>query len=59
MMDVNKEASEYLSELSKNRTDANQQEAEVRSLMMRYNKKIERLNRRYIRKIQQIKLKYY
>lgn len=58
-MDVNKEASEYLSELSKNRTDANQQEAEVRSLMMRYNKKIERLNRRYIRKIQQIKLKYY
>lgn len=58
-MDVNKEASEYLSELSKNRTDVNQQEADVRSLMMRYNKKIERLNRRYIRKIQQIKLKYY
>jgi hypothetical protein len=58
-MDVNKETSEYLSELSKNRTDVNQQEAEVRSLMMRYNKKIERVNRRYIRKIQQIKLKYY
>jgi hypothetical protein len=58
-MNVDKEASEYLSELNKNRTDVNQQEAEVRSLMMRYNKKIERLNRRYIKKIQKLKLKYY
>ena len=58
-MDVNKEVSDYLSELSKNRTVVNQQEADVRSLMMRYNKKIERLNRRYIKKIQNIKLKYY
>jgi hypothetical protein len=58
-MDVNKEASEYLSELSKNRTEVNQQETEVRSLMVCYNEKIERLNRRYIKKIQRIKLKYY
>lgn len=58
-MDVNKEASKYLSELDKNRADVNRQEVEVRSLMMRYNKKIERLNRRYIRKIQQIKLRHY
>ena len=58
-MNVDKEASEYLSELNKNRTDVNQQEAEVRSLMMRYNKTIERLNRRYIKKIQKLKLKYY
>lgn len=58
-MDVNKEASKYLSELSKNKTDINLQEDEIRSIMMRYNNKIERLNRRYIRKIQRIKLKYY
>jgi hypothetical protein len=58
-MDVNKEASEYLAELSKNRTEINEQEVEVRSLMIRYNKKIERLKRRYIKKIGKIKLKYY
>lgn len=58
-MDVNKEASDYLSELHKSRTDVNLQEAEIRALLMRYNKKVERLDRRFILKIQRIRLKYY